>query len=213
MSSHSDADQELIGRSYTRSRRMPNMFGRMPGRDGAYLPGGPYTATQAIIWCVLMLAAWKIPVFDWAFGPLRWVVPFAVAYFVRRARIEARTPAGWLAGLFTHLTAPRNGTYRGRSWRAPEPAWVRPRIHVHHPLVDELVEELDVERVDAAAPAPQPAVEQVPAPGTSPAADDVVEPIELAAAAAASDSTEHAETASPLQQLLARTRHETDKAA
>lgn len=119
----------LIGRSYTRSRRFPRMFGRMPGRDGGYLPGGPYTLTQGVVFLVLLLVVWKLPLLDWL-GPARWGVPlFAIA--VRRARIESRTPASWLIGLLSHLLAPSSGMLAGRSYRPERPVSCTPRFHLH----------------------------------------------------------------------------------
>lgn len=119
----------LIGRSYTRSRRFPRMFGRMPGRDGGYLPGGPYTLTQGVVFLGLLMIVWKVPLLDWL-GPARWGVPLA-AVFLRRARIESRTPLGWLAGLVTHLLAPAAGMLGSKPYRPPRPEWSRPRIHLH----------------------------------------------------------------------------------
>ncbi|ONF74361.1 hypothetical protein AVR91_0203460 [Amycolatopsis keratiniphila subsp. keratiniphila] len=105
------------------------MFGRMPGRDGGYLPGGPYTLTQGVVFLVLLLLVWKLPLLDWL-GPARWGVPlFAIA--VRRARIESRTPASWLLGLLSHLLAPSSGMLAGRSYRPERPVSCTPRFHLH----------------------------------------------------------------------------------
>ncbi|MFD8493331.1 hypothetical protein [Amycolatopsis sp. NPDC059657] len=120
----------LVGRSYTRSRRQPRMFGRMPGRDGAYVPGGPYTLTQGVLFLALLLIVWKLPIFDWL-GSARWFVPLS-AVFVRRARIESRTPAGWLLGLCTQLLAPTTGTVEGKPYRPSRPVWSQQRIYLHH---------------------------------------------------------------------------------
>ncbi|MGW4132118.1 hypothetical protein [Amycolatopsis japonica] len=128
----------LIGRSYTRSRRFPRMFGRMPGRDGGYLPGGPYTLTQGVVFLVLLLIVWKLPLLDWL-GPARWGVPlFAIA--VRRARIESRTPASWLIGLLAHLLAPSSGMLAGRPYRPARPVSCTPRFHMHDATVDKSVD-------------------------------------------------------------------------
>lgn len=119
----------LIGRSYTRSRRFPRMFGRMPGRDGGYLPGGPYTLTQGVVFLVLLLVVWKLPLLDWL-GPGRWGVPLS-AIAVRRARIESRTPASWLFGLLAHLLAPSSGMLAGRPYRPERLVSCTPRFHLH----------------------------------------------------------------------------------
>lgn len=137
----------LIGRSYTRSRRFPRMFGRMPGRDGGYLPGGPYTLTQGVIFLVLLLVVWKLPLLDWL-GPARWGVPLS-AIAVRRARIESRTPASWLIGLVTHLLAPSSGMLAGRPYRPERPVSRTLRFYLHS--VDEAVDNALVP-VDNAAP-------------------------------------------------------------
>ena len=126
------AQQRLVGRSYTRSRRFPRMFGRMPGREGGYLPGGPYTLTQGVLFLALLLVVWKFPPAEWL-GPARWGVPLATV-FVRRARIESRTPLGWLIGLATHVFAPAAGTVAGRPYRPDRPLWTQQRfwLHVQH---------------------------------------------------------------------------------
>ncbi|ADJ49017.1 hypothetical protein AMES_7190 [Amycolatopsis mediterranei S699] len=112
------------------------MFGRMPGRDGGYLPGGPYTVTQGTLFLVLVVVVWKLPLLDWL-GPARWGLPLS-AVFLRRARIEARTPLSWLAGLAAHLLAPQAGMLGRRPFR---PAWSersRGWLYVH--LADEVEE-------------------------------------------------------------------------
>jgi len=102
------------------------MFGRMPGRDGGYLPGGPYTVTQGTLFLVLLVVVWKLPLLEWL-GPARWGLPLS-AVFLRRARIEARTPLGWLAGLAAHLLAPRAGMFgRTAHRRSPAPPGTTPR--------------------------------------------------------------------------------------
>ncbi|MFI7114959.1 hypothetical protein [Amycolatopsis sp. NPDC049868] len=101
----------------------------MPGQDGGYLPGGPYTLTQGVVFLVLLLVVWKLPLLDWL-GPARWGVPlFAIA--VRRARIESRTPASWLIGLVVHLLAPSSGTLAGRPYRPERPVICTPKFHLH----------------------------------------------------------------------------------
>ncbi|MGY6651347.1 hypothetical protein ACXIZN_04200 [Amycolatopsis sp. TRM77291] len=101
----------------------------MPGRDGGYLPGGPYTLTQGVVFLVLLLVVWKLPLLDWL-GPARWGVPLS-AIAVRRARIESRTPASWLIGLVTHLLAPTPGMLAGRTYRPERPVSCTLRFHLH----------------------------------------------------------------------------------
>ncbi|AUI60426.1 hypothetical protein B1H26_24640 [Amycolatopsis sp. BJA-103] len=105
------------------------MFGRMPGRDGGYLPGGPYTLTQGVVFLVLLLVVWKLPLLDWL-GPARWGVPLT-AIAIRRARIESRTPASWLIGFMAHLFAPSSGTLAGRAYRPDRKVFCRQRFYVH----------------------------------------------------------------------------------
>jgi hypothetical protein len=119
----------LVGRSYTRSRRFPRMIGRMPGRDGGYLPGGPYTLTQGTLFLILLVVVWKLPLLDWL-GPARWGLPLS-AVFLRRARIESRTPLGWLAGLGTHLLAPPAGMLGHRPYRPTRPEHSSAWLYVH----------------------------------------------------------------------------------
>jgi hypothetical protein len=123
----------LVGRSYTRSRRFPRMFGRVPGRDGGYLPGGPYTLTQGVLFLAVLVTVWKLPLLDWL-GPARWGLPLS-AVFVRRARIESRTPLGWLVGLVTHLLAPSSGMVGGRPYRPARPARSREWLYIHRESV------------------------------------------------------------------------------
>ncbi|MFI6031355.1 hypothetical protein [Amycolatopsis magusensis] len=129
MSTQPARREVLVGRSYTRSRRFPRMFGRLPGRDGGYVPGGPYTLTQGALFLLLLLIVWKLPLFDWL-GPARWFLPLG-AVFLRRARIESRTPLGWLAGLAAQLTAPATGLVDGKPYRPDTPTWLHTRIHLH----------------------------------------------------------------------------------
>ncbi|GAA4544850.1 hypothetical protein GCM10023192_56160 [Amycolatopsis samaneae] len=124
------------------------MFGRMPGRDGGYLPGGPYTLTQGVLFMILLVIVWKLPLLDWL-GPARWGVPLA-ALLVRRARIESRTPLGWLYGLVTHLLAPAAGTHRGKPYRPDRPLWIQSRMYLH--ATDEQVAERAVAEPCTASP-------------------------------------------------------------
>jgi hypothetical protein len=180
-------DDILVGRSYTRSRQFPVMFGRLPGHDGARLPGGPYTVTQAVLFLILLLAVWKVAVLD-VFGPLRWLLPFAAA-FVRQARIESRSPMAWVMGVAAHLASSPTGRIARRPYRATNPTPVAGRLFIHHPA-----------SVTAAAPAPARAAAAEtnralrPMPPARPASSQPAVAVPLAAA-----------VASPLQQLLDRT--------
>jgi len=131
----SKVEEPLLASTYTRSRRFPKMFGRMPGRDGAYLPGGPYTMTQLTAFLAVLLLVWKVPAAA-LLGPVRWLIPFT-ALLMRRARIESRTPLGWAAGLVGHLLTPTLGTLDGRSYAGARPVWTRTRLYLHHRPVTE----------------------------------------------------------------------------
>ncbi|WP_225440258.1 hypothetical protein [Amycolatopsis eburnea] len=129
MSAPKSRGDVLVGRSYTRSRRFPRMFGRMPGRDGGYLPGGPYTVTQGTLFLILLVVVWKLPLLDWL-GPARWGLPLS-AVFLRRARIESRTTLGWLAGFSAHVLAPPAGMLGRRPYRPSRPERHRGWLYVH----------------------------------------------------------------------------------
>ncbi|GAA3550042.1 hypothetical protein GCM10022222_36990 [Amycolatopsis ultiminotia] len=105
------------------------MFGRMPGRDGGYLLGGPYTLTQGVAFLLLLVVVWKLPLLDWL-GAARWCVPLS-AVFLRRARIESRTPLGWLCGFLAHVLAPPSGMLGRRPYRPARPVRTQHRIHLH----------------------------------------------------------------------------------
>ena len=101
----------------------------MPGRGGGYLPGGPYTVTQGSLFLILLVVVWKLPLLDWL-GSARWGLPLS-AVFLRRARIESRTPLGWLAGLAAHLLAPPAGVLGRRPFRPARPEHTCGRRYVH----------------------------------------------------------------------------------
>lgn len=153
MNAHTSVEEPLLASTYTRSRRFPKMFGRMPGRDGAYLPGGPYTMTQLTAFLAVLLLVWKVPVAA-VLGPVRWLIPFT-ALLLRRARIESRTPLGWAAGVVGHLLTPTLGTLDGRGYVPSRPVWTRTRLHLHHRAVTEA----GVSRVDRAFAAPASATD------------------------------------------------------
>ncbi|WP_149563847.1 hypothetical protein [Streptomyces cacaoi] len=114
---------QLIGRCYTKARRLPLVLGQWEGRR---LWGGPYTVPQLVTMFVVLLgmvAAFPL----WGhFGLLNVLplvgVPYAASFAVRSLRIEGRSPFAVLASLTLLATAPHQGRLGGQPLRAPRPA-------------------------------------------------------------------------------------------
>ncbi|WP_146051009.1 hypothetical protein [Streptomyces noursei] len=107
-----------VGRSYTRARRLPWVFGKI---GDWVLPFGPYTAAQIGVASVGGFVL--IKTFAWwrVLGPVP-VVALAVAVWaVRRAKIGGRTPFNLAVGLASRLSQPRGGRVDGRAMRPPRP--------------------------------------------------------------------------------------------
>ncbi|MFG7941238.1 MULTISPECIES: hypothetical protein [Streptomyces] len=113
---------QLIGRCYTRARRLPLVLGQWEGRR---LWGGPYTVPQLVTMFVVLLgmvAAFPL----WGhLGLLNAVplvgVPYAASFAVRSLRVEGRSPFAVLAGLAALAAAPRQGRLGGQPLHAPRP--------------------------------------------------------------------------------------------
>lgn len=153
------ADAELIGRSYTKARRSPLVYGMVPGAGGRNfrLPFGPYTVTQlgvlvgAVGLLVLSRPVWGgRGVADLA---VLIVVPFAASFAFRYAHVDGRNPAAAAASVAAMLVGPRCGRLHGRPYTPARPQHASPRITVAGPgaLAD-------------ASPAPTPA----PVPASTP---------------------------------------------
>src|SRR5262245_14891836 len=113
------ATTRLIGHCYTKARRFPLVIGKLPG--GGRIPGGPYSLHQigAMVVAAIVL---KQTSAIWAhFGLLNLVVfvavPYGLAFALRHARIDGRSPIWAAAGWLSYLSAPRGGRLRGRSLR------------------------------------------------------------------------------------------------
>ncbi|MCI0686152.1 MAG: hypothetical protein L0Y54_02780 [Sporichthyaceae bacterium] len=110
---------QVVGHCYTKARRFPLVIGKLPG--GGRIPGGPYSLHQigAMVLAALVLKQTS-PL--WAhFGPLNLVVfiavPYGLAFALRHARVDGRSPIWAAVGWLSYLSAPRGGRLRGRPLR------------------------------------------------------------------------------------------------
>ncbi|MFI5634700.1 hypothetical protein ACIA8E_36200 [Streptomyces sp. NPDC051664] len=112
-----DAQEQLVGRCYTKARRHPLVIGQLPG--GGRLWGGPYTVPQAIVmaasFAVLLLfrGAWA------HFGLLlnvivAFAVPYCLGLLVRRVHVDGRNPLAVAGSALGLLSAPTGGRLGGR---------------------------------------------------------------------------------------------------
>ncbi|MEU6987352.1 hypothetical protein ABZ946_28665 [Streptomyces sp. NPDC046324] len=130
-----EADDELIGRCYTKARRAPLVHGvirDVNGGRGIRLPGGPYTLTQlaAIVTTFVVLILTRAV---WGGHGLMDVLlllglPFAAAFALRHLHIDGRNPAAALVSVMTMLTGPTWGRLHGRPYRPSRPAHGDTRI-------------------------------------------------------------------------------------
>ncbi|ANZ13379.1 hypothetical protein ACH4YO_38105 [Streptomyces noursei] len=107
-----------VGRSYTRARRLPWVFGKV---GDWVLPFGPYTAAQ--IGVAFVGGFVLIKTFSWwrVLGPVPVVVLVVAVWAVRRARIGGRTPFNLAVGVAARIFQPRGGRVDGRAMRPPRP--------------------------------------------------------------------------------------------
>jgi len=117
--SSAEPTPQLVGHCYTKARRFPLVIGKLPG--GGRIPGGPYSLHQigAMVVAAIVL---KQTSAIWAhFGPLNLVVfvavPYGLAFALRHARIDGRSPVWAAVGWLSYLSAPRGGRLRGRPLR------------------------------------------------------------------------------------------------
>lgn len=117
--SSAEPTTQLVGHCYTKARRFPLVIGKLPG--GGRIPGGPYSLHQvgAMVVSAIVL---KQTSAIWAhFGPLNLVVfvavPYGLAFALRHARIDGRSPVWAAVGWLSYLSAPRGGRLRGRPLR------------------------------------------------------------------------------------------------
>lgn len=166
-------------RWYTLARKFPQLIGRTP--DGARIPGGPYTVTQAV-GGMAVLAVGYYSMGIWArFGTLgnyATLLAVTVATIVGLGRIPlgARNPVSIAVGAARAAGAPRSGRLRGRAVRIRAPHQVRSRVVLCRLLTEpgattatapEVHAEVPALAPEAAAP-PSLAV-KVPEPATAPA--------------------------------------------
>lgn len=152
-----EGEDVLIGRCYTKARRLPAAIGRWPGGNGGRIPGGPYTLTQIGLAVGGFLALlYTRPIwggFGLADPIIALVVPCVLALGLRYVSTGGRNPLLVAAGAVQLLAAPRAGRLHGR----PLPA------HRPHPVgqVCTVTEHPDAETVE---PAVRPTVQHRPEP-------------------------------------------------
>jgi hypothetical protein len=121
MAGRQDGPEPLRCRSYTFARRYPLVIGKIGGWHPWW---GPMTITQYAVLvgsAVLLLHTRSV----WAQlpGPANLLVglavPFTLAWLVRHARIEGRSPLRAATGGLAYLAAPRHGLSQGHA--APPP--------------------------------------------------------------------------------------------
>jgi hypothetical protein len=199
-------DQELIGRSYTKARRSPLVYGMVPGADGRNirLPFGPYTLTQlGVLVGAVGLLVLSRPV--WGGHGLAdlvvlIVVPVAASFVLGRVHVDGRNPAAAAASVAVMLAGPRFGRLRGRPYAPARPQHVASCITVagHFPTAR-----------PPTAPATAPAWATGPGPAQSPPGRPKFSPSPAVAAAAPAGRPAVA-VASGVQALLtSHTHHRT----
>jgi len=183
---------------YTLARRFPQLIGRTP--DGARIPGGPYTVTQAVGGMVV-LAVGYYSMGLWArfgtFGNYAALILITAATIIGLGKIPlgARNPVSIAVGAARAASAPRAGRLRGKAVRIRAPHQVRHRI---------VVCRLIPTHADLFPPAPTPAPTPVPAMAPPPAAPELRGPTRTAPAPGAGARRRPARTAqtsSPVPQL------------
>ncbi len=116
---------------FTLARKFPQLIGRTP--DGARIPGGPYTITQALGGLVVLVVGYY-SMGLWAnFGVLgNYVVLLsltgAVVFGLGRIPLGSRNPAAIGMGAFRALSAPPRGRVRGRAVRIRRPRKLSQRV-------------------------------------------------------------------------------------
>jgi hypothetical protein len=180
---------------YTLARRFPQLIGRTP--DGARIPGGPYTVTQAV-GGVVVLAAGYYSMGLWAgfgtFGNYAALILVTGATIIGLGKIPlgARNPVSIALGAARAASAPRAGRLRGKAVRIRAPHQVRHRI-----VVCRLIP------TTAGDPTPTPVMARTPSPVTPPpAAPELREPTLAAPGAGARRRPARTpQTSSPVPQL------------
>lgn len=135
-------DAEIV-RWYTRARRFPQLIGKTA--TGGMIWGGPYTYVQVGVGVGCFIVGTQT-VWLWGhFGLignaiLLLAVSYGLVIIVGRLPIGMRNPLLIGAGALRALSAPAQGTLRGRPLRLRPPHRVRSRLVVDHgarPLADD----------------------------------------------------------------------------
>jgi len=159
---------------FTLARKFPQLIGRTP--DGARIPGGPYTITQAIGGLVVLVVGYY-SMGLWAnFGVLgNYVVLLsltgAVVFGLGRIPLGSRNPAAIGMGAFRALSAPPRGRVRGRAFRIRRPRKLSQRVVICTVITPRSVSPPTTALVPVAAPVSEgvrggtePAAERCPVP-------------------------------------------------
>jgi len=126
-------DQATVERVkwFTLARKFPQLIGRTP--DGARIPGGPYTITQAVGGLIVLVVGYY-SMGLWAnFGvlgnyTLLLSLTAAVIFGLGRIPLGARNPAAIGLGAFRAVAAPQRGRLRGRPVRIRRPRKLTQRV-------------------------------------------------------------------------------------
>jgi len=160
-------DQPTVERVkwFTLARKFPQLIGRTP--DGARIPGGPYTITQAVGGLIVLVGGYY-SMGLWAnFGvlgnyTLLLALTGAVIFGLGRIPLGARNPAAIGMGAFRAVAAPQRGRLRGRPVRIRRPRQLTHRVVICTALTPPPVAETAAASV--AIPVDAPAEDAVTAP-------------------------------------------------
>lgn len=146
---------------FTRARRIPRYIGKLA--SGERIWGGPYQASQAVVFIVVWLLGWAAMPLWGRWGVLNWAVllPLAAAagYSARWLPQTSVNPVLMGAGVFSLLVSRGRYRHRGRVLVLPPARWVASGARVLTPPVPTHAREVSgVGRVE------RPARQQRPAP-------------------------------------------------
>jgi len=126
-------DQATVERVkwFTLARKFPQLIGRTP--DGARIPGGPYTITQAVGGLIVLVVGYYSMGLWASFGvlgnyTLLLSLTAAVIFGLGRIPLGARNPAAIGLGAFRAGAAPPRGRLRGRPVRIRRPRKLTQRV-------------------------------------------------------------------------------------
>ncbi|MGI9018772.1 MAG: TcpE family conjugal transfer membrane protein [Euzebya sp.] len=110
-------------RTYTHARRFPLVIGKV----GGYALPTPLTPAQVVV-LLGTITAELVTRHHWAVFPgpsdlvVAMILPVALAWAVRHATVEGRTPLRFAVGVLCYLIRPRRGLRGGRPVTADRPA-------------------------------------------------------------------------------------------